>query len=231
MIGDRVRAENIPDLIEPIIGYRSWKVVGGKLHSPMSTGCWEVGVNQAECRGLSLDKQQATHKAPAHECRCGLYAYYSPQKAVGVSVPYAFDVIGAVRCWGTIELHGIGMRAEYGEVIALWSPSARASNSLRGVAEGVAAGSIAERLYSKYAPAAQQTPQARAMIAALGATPHLAYYTGTHYRQYKLNKISERYRIPLVTSEQALEEAASAAGIIITDPNKIGDDNTHLDTE
>lgn len=158
-----------PDLIEPVIGFRSWtyvephghipaeyREVGKKAYEPFvapreyvtlpdgkvtlnmkavgeawmkwrdsiygdgkkvlirgeleatdgyiqsrGTFMWGPGQNEAgPCQKLG-------HIAPHHDCECGLYCYYNPEKVSGR------QCMGIVSCTGTIEAHVTGMRSQY----------------------------------------------------------------------------------------------------------------------
>lgn len=96
-----------------VLGFRAWALAGGLLASINDCfGGWHIGVNKAEC------KAGAPHKAPAHDCECGLYAVHSPQ--VISPLMYSPDsAVGAVLAWGRIEVHPEGFRAQYAEVVML----------------------------------------------------------------------------------------------------------------
>jgi hypothetical protein len=113
MIGTR-EAALAPDLIESVIGYRVWANNPNYLRSPWVFRNWNPGVNRAMCI------QGRPHQAPDPDCACGLYAYYDVHDTRKFEMSPLVDVIGAVRMWGSIEMHTTGMRAEYGEVIALY---------------------------------------------------------------------------------------------------------------
>jgi hypothetical protein len=117
--------ERAPDLVEPVIGYRHWRIEDGALWSPFSRYCWARGVNVARC-GL-----EARHPdvAPGHACTCGLHAWYKPCPRLGYATP---DLIGgAVAVWGEMELHPTGLRAQYATIVALVLPLAHTGKRRR----------------------------------------------------------------------------------------------------
>lgn len=74
----------------------------------------------AECRPLGWNQRFADHKAPAPapRCDCGLYAIHpwmvtnsGWEHWLPPSRPLA--VAGIVECWGTVQLHHEGVRAQY----------------------------------------------------------------------------------------------------------------------
>jgi hypothetical protein len=112
-----------PDLIEPVVAFRSWRVVDGALRSVYLPFFWTEREVSATCMGFEAPDENAPrtappgHRAPDRGCTCGVYAYYEPDKNFP-TVDYR-GVIGIVSLWGAIELHEDGMRAEHARVEAL----------------------------------------------------------------------------------------------------------------
>jgi hypothetical protein len=111
-----------PDLIEPVVGFRDWRAVDGKLISRHLPFEWSARTMRAECyRGggfaFASDVSAAVHRAPGRDCRCGIYAYYRPEGEF--PIVDARGVTGIVTVWGEIEAHADGLRAEYARVEAL----------------------------------------------------------------------------------------------------------------
>lgn len=105
-----------PDLVDPVVGYRQWRLEAGRLRSPFSGTLWETPVLSARC-AMELHEPGA---APATDCTCGIYAYYDPcprTASLGGGL-----ISGAVVLWGEIELHGNGMRAARCRIVALERP-------------------------------------------------------------------------------------------------------------
>jgi hypothetical protein len=126
---------NAPDLIEPVLGYRVWRVRDGLLHPWCQHGPWLPGdPRAAQCLSAGT-----THAAPAPGCHCGFHALHSLDAKLGsYSVrEYATTadgrhmgvlgrvegwvgwVGGAVVAWGRLEVHRNSFRAEYANPIAL----------------------------------------------------------------------------------------------------------------
>jgi hypothetical protein len=115
-----------PDLLSPVIGFRSWRIANGRLQSPYIPCRWEGRVMRAACydanrvlvRGEGwLDEP---HCSPHPDCRCGIYAYHRPG-------PRSYDgerwwCEGVIAAWGRVEVHADGLRAEYARVEALGIP-------------------------------------------------------------------------------------------------------------
>jgi hypothetical protein len=117
MIGGEFEA---PDLIEAVIGYRQWRLVGDELRSITRDEVWTGPEIVAHC---SVSTAQA-HAPPGAGCTCGVYARYELIPRTG-SAGTADYVAGVVVLWGAIELHGNGMRAERCRIVAFALPLSR----------------------------------------------------------------------------------------------------------
>lgn len=98
-----------PDLLNTLIGFRSWQLAGPKL-KPIGAGndVWRGGREvRAEC-GNGRE-----HRAPAPDCECGLYAWYSWEKLAARAAAGTGQVFGAIAARGRVQLHNEGFRAEY----------------------------------------------------------------------------------------------------------------------
>jgi hypothetical protein len=117
----------VPDLIEPVVGYRQWRLRDAELWSVFADARWTRGTNTAHCAAPGATHAEA---APVSACTCGLYAWYRPCPRLG-SAATADLVAGAVAMWGAIEVHATGMRAQHAMVVALALPLARAAKRAR----------------------------------------------------------------------------------------------------
>jgi hypothetical protein len=131
-----------PDLIEPIVGFRNWRIfrdghAPGRLSSPYFPVSWSTQTLRAECHRLRTaeDLLREQHAAPAPHCGCGISAYHAPTGEFS-KVDYR-GVSGIVTVWGRIEVDSEGMRAEHARVEALASYS-RWSRAQRGAVAEVA---------------------------------------------------------------------------------------------
>jgi hypothetical protein len=106
-----------PDLIEPVLGFRQWRLSDGALCSPYSGLAW----HQAELIGSCAAGTHLADDVPAPSCSCGIYAYYDPSPRTA-SVATPDWVAGAVVLWGTLQLHAGGMRASRARIVALALP-------------------------------------------------------------------------------------------------------------
>jgi hypothetical protein len=131
-----------PDLIEPIVAFRSWRVVDGRLRSVYLPTFWTERKMTASCLcSESPDPDAARtardgHGVPDRGCTCGIYAYYLPD--MNFPTVDHQGVTGIVTVWGAIEVHDQGMRAEHArvEALALYSRwSTRQIDAVRNVAQ------------------------------------------------------------------------------------------------
>jgi hypothetical protein len=111
-----------PDLIEPVVGFRDWRVVDGQLASRHLPMLWTEPTAHAECYPIGgyefaseLDPQP--HSAPGVGCSCGIYAWHQPQGEFAIID--VRGVSGIVTLWGTLQAYAEGVRAEYARVEAL----------------------------------------------------------------------------------------------------------------
>ena len=85
------------------------------------------------CRDATgLWRAAAPHSGPAPDagCVCGLYELFAPARSRGRE--RLAVVHGAVVLWGRIELHRLGMRAEYARIVALALPNSRRRDAAEG---------------------------------------------------------------------------------------------------
>jgi hypothetical protein len=107
-----------PDLIDPVIGFRQWRLTDAGLCSLRWDEVWDEPTRVAGCRASG----HPDRSAPAGECSCGIYAWYAPSPRTASAADY---VTGAVVLWGAIELHATGMRAQHCRIVALALPFSR----------------------------------------------------------------------------------------------------------
>jgi hypothetical protein len=131
-----------PDLVEPIMGFRQWRLSGHTLSSLFTDMPWRRNELRARCRVGGHDPRTA----PSKECTCGIYAYYDPCPRTASAATKDL-VAGVVILWGRVELHATGLRAEYARVVALELPLSRARKrtDLVEVAERLGVPAVAHR--------------------------------------------------------------------------------------
>jgi hypothetical protein len=138
---ERAIAGPFSDVIEPLVGYREWVLIGDELLSPLARTAWHAGPVRAEClpscrEARGLWRRAAPHEGPAPDpgCVCGIYALFEPPRRMRRE--RLAVARGAVVLWGRIELHERGMRAEYARIVTLALPSSRnAADATTRVAE------------------------------------------------------------------------------------------------
>ena len=133
-----------PDLIEPVVGFRKWRVIRDHITSPYVPLRWDAPVIRARCfpanRSLLFGEGwlEEPHDAPHPDCKCGVYAWHDPPRRG--RLPGPDDAFGIVSMWGRIEVHADGMRAEYARVEAIcYQPELGSAHArrLRAVADGL----------------------------------------------------------------------------------------------
>lgn len=124
--------EGVPDLIEPILGWRCWKIGSdGLLHALHGGGrhialggpgpVWEprkavvASCNSEHWMSDALTRQargeqMTPHIAPMPNCSCGFYA---ARLLRNTQAPYDGFAYGLVALWGRVEEHASGWRAQY----------------------------------------------------------------------------------------------------------------------
>ena len=130
-----------PDLVDPVVGFRAWRIVGGRLLSPYIPCTWEGRVMHAACFDANRRLQQGRgwlaedHVSPHPDCQCGVYAYHRP----GAQAYYGeWEMCeGVVTAWGRIEAHRDGLRAEHARIEALAMPP-RHDPSRQGTVQAIA---------------------------------------------------------------------------------------------
>lgn len=112
----------VPDMIEPVVGYRSWKVLPtGQLHACAQSVAWPLGAPIIATCAIG-----GKHTAvPAAPCSCGVYAAKSLHT---VPMPHAEAMAwGTVSLWGRVCEYSAGYRAQYAypkDIILVFGPHA-----------------------------------------------------------------------------------------------------------
>ena len=112
-----------PDLVEPVVGFRRWRLLGERLSSPFVPVQWEGRTLHARCypanRRLVFGHGWLSepHEAPHPQCKCGIYAWHRPPPRS--RIPDPDQALGAITMWGRVEVHRDGMRAEHARIEAL----------------------------------------------------------------------------------------------------------------
>lgn len=133
--GDEPLDFQIPDVVEPIVGYRSWLAERRSSHpsslrltSSFGRDSWEPGeAKVAQCgnyrifkedratRGISCSESPSRSKLGHHGFGCGIYAYKDPCRAAAYHDPARFgsSVWGEILMWGNVYEHEHGFRAQF----------------------------------------------------------------------------------------------------------------------
>jgi hypothetical protein len=109
--------------LEPILGWRAWKIDRGRLYSTVWGNLWPERTRlEARC-GLggrsSPGGLRGMHDAPSLQCECGIYALKAQEDALYLARQImAPDVaaIGRVSLWGRVVETQRGYRGQYGYV-------------------------------------------------------------------------------------------------------------------
>ena len=113
-----------PDLIEPIVGFRNWRIFrdGPRYGELSSRTCRSHGPNESNGRSAGVEAASRSccgnligRRTPG--CGCGISAYHAP---TGDFSKVDFRAVsGIVTVWGAIEVDGDEMRAEVARIEAL----------------------------------------------------------------------------------------------------------------
>jgi hypothetical protein len=147
--------EAIPDAIEPLIGWRYWRLShrSGRLRSLTGLGPeWEPRrALSARCRFSSYDPTdrrfqmvggftRRAHRSPGEKCTCGIYAARDLGHLRGqLLIGFTPMVVGEVELWGKVVPGAHGFRAEFAypkslHLITRIADGARTERSLEALA-------------------------------------------------------------------------------------------------
>ena len=130
-----------PDLVAPVIAFRSWRLAGAQLVSPFIPCRWEGRVMHAQCYDANRTRTRGVgwldgpHGSPHADCQCGIYAYHTPGPRSWFGEAYWCE--GVVAAWGRLVVHRDGFRAEHARVEALAVPDGMRPSHVREAAETV----------------------------------------------------------------------------------------------
>src|SRR3954452_9752484 len=80
-----MEAARAPDLITPVVAFRAWRMIDGRLLSPYIPCRWEGREMHATCYPANRILERGRgwlaepHESPHPDCRCGIYAYHRPR--------------------------------------------------------------------------------------------------------------------------------------------------------
>jgi hypothetical protein len=134
-----VSAEPVPDLVTPLVAFRSWRLSGGRLVSPFIPCRWDGRVMHATCFEANRTLTRGNgwlgepHTSPDPRCQCGIYGYFRPGPRSWYGEAYWCE--GVVTAWGRVEVHRDGFRAEHARVEALATPEEGFPHAVQAVRE------------------------------------------------------------------------------------------------
>ena len=120
-----------PVVVEPLVGFRKFVIWGAFLVSPIARTRWEGPVMEAKCRLPDGFVRGGNHEAPDPICSCGVYALH--RRVPMWSPPRGSWAI--VALWGRIQVHDLGMRAQYARICALAKPTGPGLTAFEALAE------------------------------------------------------------------------------------------------
>src|SRR4051794_6982979 len=151
------RGVSAPDLVAPVIAFRSWRLAGAQLVSPFIPCRWEGRVMHASCYDANRTLMHgvgwldAPHASPHADCQCGIYAYHTPGPRSWFGEAYWCE--GVVSAWGRLVVHQDGFRAEHARVEALAVPDGMRPLHVREAADALGVPLIAHDALEDYAAA------------------------------------------------------------------------------
>jgi hypothetical protein len=111
----------VPDGVDPIVGWRYWKVTPGGLASlNVRDSYWPPRrAYQAECRAAPIPMPHSADALPSESCACGIYAARDLDTLKQLVYPYADALfrqrriaVGEVKLWGRVIEGRRGYRAQ-----------------------------------------------------------------------------------------------------------------------
>ena len=144
-----------PDLVAPVVAFRSWRLAGDQLVSPFIPCRWDGRVMHAHCydanrtltRGVGwLD---GPHDSPDEACQCGIYAYHAPGPRSWFGEVYWCE--GIVSAWGRLVVHADGFRAEHARVEAVATPAGQGPERVRAAAQRLGVPVVAHEALEEFA--------------------------------------------------------------------------------
>lgn len=129
---------NTPDGIEPLVGWRIWRIQHHHplvLMGPQMRAPWPVDGITAVCAGRP-EECQCPDPPGNHPVGpgCGIYAATHPEHLHQATTPFRHCVAGRIQAWGRIITHEHGFRAQHAKIDAI-AHSAYTYEASRGLLE------------------------------------------------------------------------------------------------
>ncbi len=116
------RPRLVISVVEPVIGWRLWRLRESTLHSWGVNHDWRPGINDARCLASGA---AACTSSPGLRCQCGFWALLDPLQCLrraGSQTRDRYLVMGMVQGWGEVAIHSNeGFRAQHARVLCLFS--------------------------------------------------------------------------------------------------------------
>jgi hypothetical protein len=112
----------VPDAVDPVVGWRYWKVTSGGLASlNVNGGYWPTrAAHHAQCKAMPFPNIHSPDVVPHELCSCGIYAARDLETLKDIVYPFADSLfrrrriaVGEVSLWGRVIEGQRGYRAEY----------------------------------------------------------------------------------------------------------------------
>lgn len=130
------RSADVPLFSRCVVGFRAWVADDESALWPIggSRRAWAPGMNTARCNRVGIASRRLQwairdgravvaaaplHDAPIADCRCGLYSWRRPPGRWFKQCAPLPTVVGAVACWGSLQVHDDGFRAQHACVVAI----------------------------------------------------------------------------------------------------------------
>jgi hypothetical protein len=113
--------------VEPIVGYRDFKLVQGQLGYSLQSRNGAVWPHRRKMQGLCGGNPFASHDVPEPSCACGIYAYDDPGNT-SLTRDNSF-LWGEIAMWGEVLVCDTGYRAEFAYPTALFMRKAFTKNN------------------------------------------------------------------------------------------------------
>jgi len=146
----------VPDLTEPLLGFRVWLVVrfpeDGPVHlrSFHAQSLWPTSsALEAECMRsrqpfAGMRSSEHTETPPAEDCTCGIYALKEPSRelweyrrwrSAWAFPPPRLVLVGEVQLWGKVRVAQRGYRAQFARPACLWEVEGASESEREYLAE------------------------------------------------------------------------------------------------
>jgi hypothetical protein len=111
----------VPDRIEPITGWRAWRVERSDPPVLKALGQDTLWLPKKALKAVCSGRYDDRHQAPLKFCECGIWAFNDMKQLVPALSGYEnVDVVGEVSLWGKVIECANGYRAQFAYPAELW---------------------------------------------------------------------------------------------------------------